>query len=206
MRKTNKKKSARKDSPSLVKTCSAVVVVAVLFFAVFAGVDYLNKRGGSSTQENLADINTASLDNKSNQAANTTIDGKSDDETKTTHGSVEKELAAAAEEANNNFEKSDDGKKVAHLIVDYAYVEGGKVYASGETTDVVSTVGQCTYVFTQGDKVVSESVNVLPSAKNTVCEMLVLDKSKFSAGEWNVILKFNSEYAEGESEAISFTI
>ena len=203
--KTKKKKTASKSSPNIVKASSAVVVVAALFFVVFAGVDHFSNRRDVATQENVTDINTANLGQKENTEIaepEKTEDGKGE----SANHNTEKELAAAAEEANNKFEKTEDGKKVAHLMIDYVYQEDGYVYAAGETVDVVSRVGQCTYVFTSGDKTVSESVNVLPNPKNTGCEMLKLDKNRLSAGEWNLILKFNSEYAEGESEAISITI
>ena len=43
-------------------------------------------------------------------------------------------------------------------------------------------------------------MQVIPDAKNTVCEAIKLDKSELGAGEWTVWMEYQSNNAEGTSE------
>jgi hypothetical protein len=144
-------------------------------------------------------INTAELENSSKNSS--TESGETD------FGSSFKNQAEAAAK-EKEVEKNDAGLKIAEVYIANAGVDiqNNQVYASGVITNVVNNTGTCTYTFTNGSETITETSEVLPSPKETICANVNLDKSRFSSGSWNVTLNFKSDYAEGTSDATTFTI
>ena len=77
---------------------------------------------------------------------------------------------------------------------------------SSTITNIVETEGTCSYIFTKDTQSVTKMTSVLPNAKNTVCEAVVLEKGSLSSGEWKVRLEYKSNLSEGVSETQTFTI
>ena len=86
------------------------------------------------------------------------------------------------------------------------YPADGKIIISSTITNVVETEGICNYIFTKDSTSVTKTTKVLPNAKNTVCEAVVLEKGSLSAGQWKVRLEYKSNLSEGVSETQTFTI
>ena len=60
--------------------------------------------------------------------------------------------------------------------------------------------GSCLYYLKKGDTTKQYLGQVIPDAKNTVCEAVKLDKSELDGGQWSVWVEYKSNNAEGKSE------
>lgn len=202
---TSRKNTARKDNPSMVKACCGVLLVGIITFGGFALYER-SKAPQNQDLQDIADTNTASLGEAYNNA-NNDVEKDTSENSGNGEGLAEKEMTNNQEEKSSQYEYTENNKKVANVMINYAYQsDSGNIEASGEVVNISNTEGTCTYRFSKGDEVVEESTGVLPSPKSTVCKALTLAGNKLSAGEWKLNIKYNSEYAEGESEAIHITV
>lgn len=199
--KTKKKQSRRQ------RERRGFLLPVLILCLIIAGVAFWGYKSGWFTKKNnneetvVADtknINTAELGKD--------IENKSSESGETDYGSSFKNQAEAASK-EKEVAKNDAGLKIAEVYVSGGYdVQNSQVYASGVITNVVNNTGTCTYTFTNGTDTIVETSEVLPSPKETVCASVNLDRSRFANGSWSVTLNFNSEYAEGTSDATTFTI
>lgn len=199
--KTKKKQSRRQ------RERRGFLLPVLILCLIIAGLAFWGYKSGWFTRKNnneetvVADtknINTAELGND--------VENKSSESGETDYGSSFKNQAEAASK-EKEVAKNDAGLKIAEVYVSGGYdVQNSQVYASGVITNVVNNTGTCTYTFTNGSETIVETSEVLPSPKETVCASVNLDRSRFANGSWSVTLNFNSEYAEGTSDATTFTI
>ena len=174
---------------------------------IIAGVAFWGyKSGWFSQKDNSEDTVVADSKNINTAELGKDVENKSSENEGTDFGSSFKNQAEAASK-EQEVAKNDAGLKIAEVYVSGGYdVQNGQVYASGVITNVVNNTGTCTYTFTNGSETIVETSTVLPSPKETVCASVNLAKDRFSNGSWSVTLNFNSEYAEGTSDATTFTI
>lgn len=203
VKKTNRKTSRQQRErrgfwlPVLIL---CLLVLGGAFWAYKAGL--FNKLSDDKEEEIVADtknINTAEL---GNNVENTSSESQEND-----YGSSFKNQAEAASQ-EQEVPKNEAGLKIAEVYIANAGVDiqNGQVFASGVITNVVNNTGVCTYTFTNGSETITETSEVLPSPKETICANVNLDKSRFASGSWSVTLNFKSDYAEGTSDATTFTI
>lgn len=200
--KTKKKQSRRQREhhgfwiPVLILCILAIGGVA--FWGYKSG--WFNKKGNTEdvVVADTKNINTAEL---GNDVKNTSYESEGTDfgssfKNQTEVASKEKEVA-----------KNEAGLKIAEVYASGGYdAQNSQVYASGVITNVVNNTGTCTYTFTNGSETITETSEVLPSPKETICASVNLDKSRFTSDSWSVTLNFKSDYAEGTSDATTFTI
>lgn len=178
-----------------------LLIIGGAFWAYKSGLfDKLTK--DTEDKEIVADtknINTAELGNN--------VENKGSEAGETDYGSSFKNQAEAASK-EQEVPKNEAGLKIAEVYIANAGVDtqNGQVYASGVITNVVNNTGNCTYTFSNGSETITETSEVLPSPKETICANVNLDKSRFASGSWSVTLNFKSDYAEGTSDATTFTI
>ena len=197
------KKSYKKKHQSRDKHYGALVLVffvAMLGTCGFFAWKQYNSRSQKDDEPAVADsknINTAITENK--------VEGG--DEVDTGNSADVKELALKAAE-EQEVERNENGLKIAEVyIMNVGHdTTNGVVFASGVVTNVVNKSGTCTYTFTNGSETVVEVASAQPSPKETVCGMVNVDSSRFTPGQWSVQLNFKSDFAEGDSDATSFTI
>ena len=104
------------------------------------------------------------------------------------------------------MEKNENGLKNANVVLNEPYEAEGKIIISSTITNIVETEGDCNYIFTNNSTTFTKKTRVLPNAKNTVCEAVMLEKGSLNAGQWKVRLEYKSNYAEGVSGTQTFTI
>lgn len=197
------KKSYKKKHQSRDKHYGALVLVffvAMLGTCGFFAWKQYNSRSQKDDEPAVADsknINTAITEEK--------VEGG--DEVDTGNSADVKELALKAAE-EQEVERNENGLKIAEVyIMNVGHdTANGVVFASGVVTNVVNKSGTCTYTFTNGSETVVEVASAQPSPKETVCGMVNVDSSRFTPGQWSVQLNFKSDFAEGDSDATSFTI
>jgi cytoskeletal protein RodZ len=197
------KKSYKKKHQSRDKHYGALVLVffvAMLGTCGFFAWKQYNSRSQKDDEPAVADsknINTAITENK--------VEGG--DEVDTGNSADAKELALKAAE-EQEVERNENGLKIAEVYVMNVGHDttNGVVFASGIITNVVNKSGSCTYTFTNGSETIVEVASAQPSPKETVCGMVNVDSSRFTPGQWSVQLNFKSDFAEGDSDATSFTI
>jgi cytoskeletal protein RodZ len=197
------KKSYKKKHQSRDKHYGALVLVffvAMLGTCGFFAWKQYNSRSQKDDEPAVADsknINTAITENK--------VEGG--DEVDTGNSADAKELTLKAAE-EQEVERNENGLKIAEVYVMNVGHDttNGVVFASGIITNVVNKSGSCTYTFTNGSETIVEVASAQPSPKETVCGMVNVDSSRFTPGQWSVQLNFKSDFAEGDSDATSFTI
>lgn len=199
--KTKKKQSRR------MREHRGFWLPVLILCLVIAGVAFWGYKSGWFDKKSTSDepivadtknVNTAELGSD--------VENKSTQSGETDYGSSFKNQAEAALK-EQEVAKNDAGLKIAEVYVSGGYdVQNNQVYASGIITNVVNNTGTCTYNFTNGSETITETSEVLPSPKETVCASVNLDRGRFTNGSWNVILTFKSDYAEGTSDATTFTI
>jgi len=180
--------------------------LAILFFVALVGTCgfFAWKQYNSRSQE---DGTPAVADARNINTAPTNHEVEEKEESKTEDYADVKDLAEkAAEEVE--VEKNADGLKVAEVFISNAGQDtmNNVIFASGIITNVVNHSGDCTYTFSNGGETITESSSALPSAKETICGVVEIDSSRFTPGEWTVTLNYKSDFAEGVSDATTFTI
>lgn len=201
VKETKKKQSKRRRErrgfwlPVLIL---CLIVAGGGFWGYKSGWFSKKSKNDETAVADTKNINTAEL---GNDVKNKTSEGEGTD-----FGSDFKNQAEAASK-KQEVAKNEAGLKIAEVYVSGGYdVQNSQVYASGVITNVINNTGTCTYTFTNGSETIVETSEVLPSPKETVCASVNLDRSRFANGSWSVTLNFNSEYAEGTSDATTFTI
>ena len=175
-KQTRKKKNQITNSLKLLLT---VIIVALLTFGVLSLMRYLSDE--KRQIDDQKDKNTASFYE----------DDKKSEENGDSGSYDAKDEAEKDADANSNNQTNDNGKTVANVSISSAGVLDDKVIASGMVSNVIEEDGSCIYAFTTG----------IANAKNTVCESVLLEKSRFKIGTWEVILQYQSTKTEGQSEA-----
>ena len=199
--KTQKKSVSRKEY-LLLKVLVTVLVVALLSFGAFTGVRYLNNNSDSvKNSQNDKQSKTEPITN------NTQTEETEPQDNRTTAGNDNKAKNDELEkEQQKEVERNENGLKKAAVLLNEPYEADGKIIISSMITNIVETEGSCNYIFTNGTNSITKTTNVLPNAKNTVCEAVVLEKGDLYAGEWKVRLEYKSKSSEGVSETQTFTI
>ena len=199
--KTQKKSVSRKEY-LLLKVLVTILVVALLSFGAFTGVRYLNNNSDSiKNSQNDKKSKTKPITN------NTQTEETGPQDNKTTAGNDNKAKNDELEkEQQKEVERNENGLKKAAVLLNEPYEADGKIIISSMITNIVETEGSCDYIFTNGTNTITKTTNVLPNAKNTVCEAVVLEKGDLYAGEWKVRLEYKSKSSEGVSETQTFTI
>ncbi len=193
--------TTRSNKHTAVMIIGGVFLVAVLCFGALAGIKMANKDEKAVIEE--SDINTANTENEQKQPTS-----ESDiDENYTTPGNEAKAKNDELEKRQHQqVERNESGLKKANVLLHDPYVVGQKTVISSTITNIVETEGTCSYIFTKDTQSVTKITSVLPNAKNTVCEAVVLEKGSLSSGEWKVRLEYKSNLSEGVSETQTFTI
>ena len=197
MPKKQTKKSHNQGSYNVAFCVLAVFVVAALTFSVLAIMHETQKNDekiATKSDKNTAEIITA-VENNDEKAIENADGGKD-------AGANIKQLMNEEEDAREEVKTDENGKKVANILVNYAYVDSGKLVAGATITNLVETGGKCEYIFSDGDNIYSVTTSTLPNAKNTPCE--AASTTKTTNGNWKVTVYYKSNSAEGESEAESF--
>ena len=198
-----KNKKRKNYSSDILTFIIAAILVAIVIFGIVIMIRQ-NSPSDPPKQQDARNNNTAS------DIIKTEEDLK--DEEKVAESSNDSKDRAEAqarneEEDRKTVEQTASGLKVAKPIITFVDDhEADAIVVGGEVSNINETGGKCTIVFSKGSNVVSVSTSTLPNASYISCEAGRIEKSKLSAGEWKVKIQYKSNYAEGESEAQSYTI
>lgn len=198
-----KNKKRKNYSSDILTFIIAAILVAVVVFGIVVMIRQ-NSPSDAQSQQDARNNNTASDIIKNEEDLK--------DENKVAESSNDSKDRAEAqarneEEDRKTVEQTASGLKVAKPII--TFIDGNEadaVVVGGEVSNINETGGKCTIVFTKGSDVISVSTNTLPNASYISCEAGRIEKNKLSAGEWKVKIQYKSNYAEGESEAQSYTV
>ena len=200
MAKTKNQKFTDSRIAITLKIIGGILLISILFFLILAGVKLLNHE--ESHEEIISDgnKNTAEIVDNIEKAPPV-------DENNTTPGNEAKAKTDELEkQQQKEIDKNENGLRKASVLLNEPYFADGKTIISSTITNVVETEGVCNYVFTNGANSITKTTKVLPNAKNTVCEAVVLEKGSLSAGQWEVRLEYKSNLSEGVSETQTFTV
>lgn len=191
-----KKNQSRQANPYAIAALFLVVLVAVGGLFAYKQLSEQNRKDDEPVAD-ARNINTANVTNS--------VKGEDKADTSDSINAKEQALKAGEEK---EVAKNDAGLKIAEVYIANVGQDTNSnvIFASGVITNVVNNSGTCTYTFTNGSQTVTATGEVLPSAKETICSNVEVSTSQFSAGDWTVKLNFKSDYAEGESDATTFTI
>ncbi len=197
MAKTTKKQT-RNKSKTIIYLLIVMILVAVI---VLGGLTIAKLMREKDENDSVHDTNTAS------EILRTEEDLK--DEEKVAQSSNDaKDRFDADERTKTVTEKNDAGLNIAAPVVSFVGLsqDGNYIEAGGAVPNINEPEGNCTFVFTNGDKTVTASSNILPGASYISCEAVKLEKAKFTSGTWSVKIQYKSNLSEGESETQSFEI
>lgn len=200
MAKTKIQKTADSKKITALKIFGGVLFIALLSFGVLAAIKMLNHEENHEEVATEENKNTAEVINNTEKAPEV-------DENNTTPGNEAKAKTDELEkQQKKEVEKNENGLRKAAVLLNEPYPADGKIIISSTITNVVETEGICNYIFTKDSTSVTKTTKVLPNAKNTVCEAVVLEKGSLSAGQWKVRLEYKSNLSEGVSETQTFTM
>ena len=202
MAKTKKKNTGSTKKHVALMIIGGVFLVAVLCFGALVGIK-IAKEGKNSIANEDEDVNTANIEEQNNKPT-----PESDiDENYTTPGNEAKAKTDELEKKlQQQVERNEAGLKKANVQLNDPYSVGDTIIISSTITNIVETEGVCNYIFTKDTQSFTRTTSVLPNAKNTVCEAVVLEKETLNSGQWNVRLEYKSNLSEGVSETQTFTI
>ncbi len=196
-------------------------LVALIGFGAFGVIHYLNNREATKTDlnasENLSTAEYIVAEQKNEGAEERKSDEGEKTDTDTEPEVVDLKEAAEAAETKKEVARNNAGLKVAEPKITFAGADedSGNIIIAAEITNVLDESGECTFEVTNGNAKKVFTQDILPNAKNSVCDAVVLEKdsdeykntmSELGAGEWTVQLKYKSNYSEGESEKVKFKV
>ncbi len=193
-----KQKHKKTASKNIIVFIFAILAVAAITCGVIVLIHQIRLDNGEKS-DNAQDKNTA------NEILKTEDDLK--DEEKVAESSNDaKDRMEADERVQQPVDKDLSGKNIAKPAINFISEEDGKIAIGGEIPNINETSGTCTYVFAKDGVEITSSTEILPNPSYISCKTARIDKSKFSAGKWQVKLKYKSETSEGESETQTFEI
>lgn len=190
------KKQKTKKRFNYLKIIIPVVLAGAIIWGIFVLMSELSKNA-----------------NTTNNTGNSTVEVeedpiKSEDPGDTDNITDDKDISGGSDKPETPTKNPDTGLNNATVEITNAGVDGNEIYAGGQVTNVTESTGTCTYIFTNSStgSTVTETSSVLPNSSYTVCAAVNVSKSKFSAGTWEVVLKYKSTNSAGESASESFKI
>lgn len=109
-------------------------------------------------------------------------------------------------EAKGGVESATPAAPEAVIVVAGVDVDGAHVSASGYVSGVIESGGECTFVFAQGDEVVTSAVESAPDRLSTSCGTVKVPIADFSRGSWTVSLEYKSVAVATTSQPMSLEI
>ena len=193
--KKTKKSKKLSDRSSVLMFSSIMVLAAIIVFGGLVARDQFQKQ--DKTENQSSDINTAVLYEDEKR------DTDKNEEPDEGDAIYDEKDVYDAERSQTDIEHSENGLKIPNIVL--SINQNDQVYIfSARITNFLEENGQCKYILTNGDRIESRTVNVLPDPKTTVCEAIVINKSDLGAGNWTAKVQYKSYDAEGESEIQSF--
>lgn len=111
---------------------------------------------------------------------------------------IEKDREQSDHPSQPEIDKSDNLKEV-NVVLTSVSVGNGEVSVSGFVSNTIESEGTCTYIFTQGSRVIRKDSSILPGPSSTVCRTLNFSTAELVSGEWTVSLSYKSPFSTGES-------
>lgn len=110
-------------------------------------------------------------------------------------------------ESNSNTPPVVNGKRQLTPVVTYAAQDGQQVTVNAYAAGIVEEGGTCTATFTLGNQKVAKTTAGFANASTTNCEPFFIDRGEFPrAGEWQLVLSYNSNTATGAAAAKAVNI
>ena len=193
------KKSKKKNNLSLVfAALLSIVLVAIIVFGIFVLINDpdMPNHDQNGKDETTTDVKKE-LKNNTDEDVKTEEDKPTDNETTYT----DEKAGYEAGKNGNEVEKDASGKKIAAVSLNIVQAND-YIILSGRVTNFKEEGGSCIYKLQQGTGEPRQYTSqIIPDAKNTVCEAVKLDKKDVGSGEWKVWMEYKSNSAEGASEA-----
>ena len=194
-----KNKHTKKSSnfPLIITALLSIVLVAIIVFGIFV---LINDPDVGNKDDDKKDAETTDV--KKELKNNTDDQLKDEDKNEPVDTETTYDDTKTGYEADNNektVERDTNGKKIATASLT---ITNGNTFIilSGRVTNFKEEGGSCLYYLKNGDIAKQYVGQVIPDAKNTVCEAVKLDKNELSSGQWTVWMEYKSNNAEGKSE------
>ena len=181
----NQKKSSKKT----ILIISSILVLALV--AVAGGYWYIH-RGDSKRDVNGVSTERTSQDKELEQKLNSNPEQKQQT-TQTDHP------AAPSVDKTTSLQQ-------VNVILTNTGETNGFVSASGFVSNAIESTGTCTYVFTNGQKIVEKTSTTLTNSTSTTCKTVKFSASELSAGTWKVQLKYSSPTSTGSSNTLDLVV
>ena len=192
----NKHTKKQSNFPLIITALLSVVLVAIIVFGVFVLIN--DPEVGNKEDKDEAET----TDVKKELKNNTDEQPKADEKQEPTDTETTYDDSKTGYESGNNDKPVDhdvNGKKVATTSLTITPADTF-IILSGRVTNFKEEGGNCTYKLKRGNEEKSYAKQVIPDAKNTVCEAVKLDKSELGSGQWTIWIEYKSNSAEGKSE------
>ena len=196
---TKNKNTKKSSNFSLIITILlSLVLVAVIVFGIFVLIKdpEVGKKEDENTKQETTDVKKE-LKTNTDDELDTEEEDPEPTDTETTYDDTK--TGYEAENDKKPVEHDSNGKKVATTSLTIAKAETF-IILSGRVTNFKEEGGSCLYYLKKGDTTKQYLGQVIPDAKNTVCEAVKLDKSELGGGQWSVWVEYKSNNAEGKSE------
>ena len=189
----NKKAKKSNNFSTIFAILLSMILVAVIVFGIFV---LINDPTNPENDDNKKDTVTTDVKKElKNNTDDDTTEEKIDNETTYDDDKASYE----ADKDEKQVEKDASGKKIA--VTSLTVTQADKfIILSGRVTNFKEEGGSCNYQLKNGETVKTYNMQVIPDAKNTVCEAIKLDKSELGAGEWIIWVEYQSNNAKGTSE------
>ncbi len=91
-------------------------------------------------------------------------------------------------------------------IITFAQQSASIVEVAGFIEGVFEDGGTCTVTFKQNTSEIVATSVAFKDASNTMCNVIKVDTSRFTKGQWSVVLNYSSAVAVGVSNERTFTV
>lgn len=178
------------------KNHKKIFVFSILIFLIAAGsiFTFITKK-----QTNTDD---------SNKTAETVNGPNSINMNSPTENDIQENNQHKEDLAKNEEIKSDStaNSKTVKPIITSSEIYENNVEVISIVPDIFEESGRCTLSLTKGSAKVDQSKNAVPNVSEMSCGLIKIPVSKLSAGDWAVVVSYNSKKYSGKSDSINIRV
>lgn len=198
---------AKNKHKNIISNIIWSIITLLLVAAVVFGIIILFKQNNQPAQDDgskdARDVNTATKLQTEEDLKDEEKVAEASNEAKDRQEADEK----VREEIKSSTPQTSSGLNVAKPEITYIAEEDGAILIGADVKNIQKeTGGSCIFTLSNGDKSASVTTNAEDASSYISCVAGRIEKSKLSAGDWSVVVKYKSKLSEGESEAQSYQV
>ena len=145
-----------------------------------------------------------SEDTKTRDADEVNYDPPTEQEIKDSQDAKQRGETEKTPEENTNNNQST--QSVVPVAISSASVIDNNLEIRAFTPGIIEGTGECTATISRGSKSVTSKSTAFVDTSSSICQPILIEKSRLESGTWQVVVTYSSPDAKGTSQTVTVTI